>query len=71
MATNCLGPHLLTLLLLPCLRAAAQVRTATTAAPTLQHSVCSKVCVLPRGPGCQRVSHCRLRRCRARRRGAW
>ncbi len=26
MATNCLGPHLLTLLLLPCLRASAEVR---------------------------------------------
>lgn len=25
MATNCLGPHLLTLLLLPCLRASAKV----------------------------------------------
>jgi hypothetical protein len=33
MATNCLGPHLLTLLLLPCLRAAAQVRSAASAVP--------------------------------------
>ena len=39
MATNCLGPHLLTLLLLPCLRAAAQVRAPSAVAVlTLEQS---------------------------------
>jgi NAD(P)-dependent dehydrogenase (short-subunit alcohol dehydrogenase family) len=38
MATNCLGPHLLTLLLLPCLRAAAQVHDLP---PPQQYPPCS------------------------------